>query len=111
MLTITAKNEGDCSAANPAGVIYALVQNTSGCYKCPSGQIFNFKTCSCAVNIIFNFSVKLQFHAVIVQNPKYGLMLQHVVVVVLEMFYVFKMHISITQDVPVDVYLKDVPQI
>jgi hypothetical protein len=31
-ITITAKNWGDCSATNPAGVLYALVQNTKDCY-------------------------------------------------------------------------------
>jgi hypothetical protein len=111
VITITAKNAGDCSPTNPAGVIYALIQNTSNCYQCPPGQIFSFKTCSCAVHIIFNFSVLLPLLAVFVQNHKYGLMLHLVDVVALKMFNVHKIFIMTIQFVHVDVFLKYVHQI
>jgi hypothetical protein len=111
IMTITATNEGDCSPANPAGVIYALFQNTKDCYNCPPGQAFNFKTCSCAVTFIFNFSVMYLSLVVIVKNHKYGLICPFVIVVVLKIFNVQPIFIMIIIFALVNVFLVYVRQI
>ena len=47
--SIKAYNYGVGSPTNPAGILYAIVQNNDSCYSCPLGQTWNTKTCACEV--------------------------------------------------------------